>query len=173
MTYLKIAAGVCAGFWLLDWAVISPVMSSWTSQSARIDALRQKVERGQQLIDREDAIRRKWAQMTQANLPTEVSAAESAAFQAISRWSRVSGISWSLTTRWQDQDPGYQTFECRATATGSQAALSRFIFELETDPIPVSLDQYEITTRDEHGSQLTMTAQFSFLRMNLSGERTQ
>jgi Tfp pilus assembly protein PilO len=106
-----------------------------------------------------------------ANLPTEVSAAENEAFQAIGRWATVSGITFSsLAPQWQTHDEGYDTFECRATATGTQAQLARFIYELESDKVPVSLDEFEITTRDEHGQQLTMTARFSFLRMDLSGK---
>jgi len=173
LTYLKIGAGVCGGLVLLNWIVITPLVDSWGAQSERIAALREKVQRGQDLLDRQDAIRNRWAQMVHANLPTEVSAAENSAFQAIGRWARVSGITFaSLTPQWQDHDEGYQTLECRASATGTQAALGRFIYELETDPLPVSLEEFEITSRDEHGAELTMTAQFSFLRMNLSGNQT-
>jgi Tfp pilus assembly protein PilO len=171
LTYLKIGAIGVVGLLLLDWVVITPAMGAWSGQTERIDALRLKVQRGQQLIDRQDAIRQRWAHMVHANLPTEVSAAESEAFQAIGRWARVSGVSFaSLTPQWQDHDEGYQTLDCRASATGTQAALSRFIYELETDPLPVSLDEFELTTRDDRGALLTMTARFSFLRMKVSGK---
>jgi Tfp pilus assembly protein PilO len=174
LTYLKIGAISIVGLLLLDWVVITPAMGAWSEQSDKIAALRQKVERGQQLVDRQNAIRQRWAQMVKANLPTEVSAAENLAFQAIGRWARVSGVSFaSLTPQWQDHDEGYQTLDCRASATGTQASLSRFIYEMETDTLPVSLDEFEITTRDERGAQLTMTARFSFLRMNVSGKDAQ
>jgi len=164
---LKITAISLVGLFLLDRIVITPAIASWSAQSDRIDALRQKVDRGQQLLDRQDAIRTKWAEMMRANLPTEVSAAENEAFQAIGRWARDGGITFaSLTPQWQDHDEGYQTLECRASATGNQAQLGRFIYELETDPLPVALEEYEITSRDEHGAELTMTARFSFLRLN-------
>ena len=151
--------------------MIPPVLASWSAQSDRLEALRQKVERGRQLIERQDAIRTKWARMVRANLPTEVSAAENMAFQAIGRWARDSSIGFaSLTPQWQNHDEGYQTLECRATATGSQAALGKFIYDMETDGIPVNLEEYEISTRDEHGAELTMTARFSFLRLNAGGK---
>jgi len=170
LTYLKIGAITCASLWFLNFIVITPAIERWGEQSARIDALRQKVERGQQLLDRQDAIREHWAQMVRANLPAEVSAAESVAYQAIGRWASVSGITFaSLTPQWQNHDEGYQTFECRASASGSQAALGRFIYEMETDKVPVNLDEFEITTREERGTLLTMTARFSFLRLNVSG----
>jgi len=167
LTFLKIGAISVVGLFLLDRIVISPAIERWGEQTERIDALRQKVDRGQQLLDREDAIRGRWAQMVRANLPTEVSAAEGVAYQAIGHWASVSGITFaSLTPEWQNHDEGYQTFECRASATGSQAALGRFIYEMETDKVPVSLDEFEISTREERGALLTMTARFSFLRLN-------
>jgi Tfp pilus assembly protein PilO len=173
LTYLKIGAISVVGLWLLDFIVITPVVNSWGEQSDRIAALRQKVDRGQQLLDRQDSIREHWARMVGANLPAEVSAAEDVAYQAIGRWAAASGISFaSLTPQWQDHDEGYQTFECRASATGTQASLSRFIYEMETDKVPVNLDEFEITTRDDRGALLTMTARFSFLRLNASGSAT-
>jgi Tfp pilus assembly protein PilO len=174
LTYLKIGAISVVGLFLLDRIVITPAIASWGEQSERIDALRQKVDRGQQLLDRQDAIRGHWAGMVRANLPAEVSAAENVAYQAIGRWASVSGITFSsLTPEWQNHDEGYQTFECRAAATGSQAQLGRFIYEMETDKVPVNLEEFEISSREERGALLTMTARFSFLRLNASGNETQ
>ncbi len=173
LTYLKIGAAACAGLWLLDTFVFTPALAAWSDQGQRIDALRQKVERGQQLIDREDVIRRRWAGMTQENLPAEVSAAENVAFQAIGRWARASGISVaSLTPSWQDHDEGYETLEWRISATGTQASLGRFMYEMETDAVPVNFDEYEVSTRDEHGADLSLTGRFSFLQMPASGSET-
>ncbi len=173
LTYLKIGAIGCASLCFLNFVIIPPIVESWGAQSDRIAALRQKVDRGQQLLDRQEAIRAHWAGMMGANLPVEVSAAESVAFQAISRWATASGISFSsLTYQWENHDEGYQTFECRSSATGTQASLGRFIYEMETDKVPVSLNEFEITTRDDRGALLTMTARFSFLRLNASGGNT-
>jgi hypothetical protein len=173
-TYLKIGAIGLVALLLLDYIVITPAMAAWSAQSDRIDALRQKVQRGQQLLDRQDSIRQHWAQMLHANLSTEDSAAENTAYQAIFRWAHASGISLpSLSPSWPDsKDQDYQTLEYRASATGSQAQLGRFIYEMETDTVPVNLIDYEITSREERGQELQMTARFSFLRMNTSDKET-
>jgi len=172
--FLKFGAIAIVGLLLLDRIVISPALASWSQQSDRIHALQQKVGRGRQLIERQDAIRSRWAGMMHANLPTEVSAAEKEAFQAISRWANDSGISFaSLIPQWDKDHEGYQTYECRATANGTQAQFARFIYDLESDHIPVNLEEFEITTRDEHGTQLTMTARFTFLRLDVPGAATE
>ncbi|MBV9128250.1 MAG: hypothetical protein JO117_09210 [Verrucomicrobia bacterium] len=173
LMFLKIGAAAVVGLFLLDKIVLSPAIASWNDQSERIDALRKKVERGRQLVQREDAIRQRWAEMLHANLPADMSAAESDAFKALSRWVRDSGVALtSLTPQWQTHEEGYESFECRAAATGDQVSLGRFIYELEVDPMPVSLEECEITTRDARGAQLNMTARFSFVRLTTEGGRS-
>ena len=165
---LKIVAGAAFGLWLLDWVIIEPAISGWNAQSERIDALQKKVDRGQNLLDREDRIRNLWAAMQRANLPGDNSTAEAAAFTAMNRWKADSGIALtSLTPNWQaHEDDGYDTFECRAAGTGDQVSIGHFLFDLGVDGLPCNLEECEISTRDAHGQQLTMTARFSFARVS-------
>ncbi len=168
--YLKIGAGAVVGLFLLDRIVISPAIDNWSTQTDRIAGLHQKIDRGQQLIDREDSIRGGWNKMVAANLPADPSAAENTAIQAIARWASTGGITFtSLTPEWDHSDPGFETLVWRASATGTQAEFGRFIYEMETDKLPVNLTEFEIATRDEHGIQLTMTARFSFLHLDVPG----
>ena len=95
LAYLKAGAIAVVGLFLLDRIVISPAIDRWGEQTDRINALRQKVERGRQLLDRRDSIRNRWTEMMRANLPPEVSAAEGVAYQAIGRWVSASGITFS------------------------------------------------------------------------------
>jgi len=172
MLFLKIAAGCVIGFFLLDRVIISPLAARWHDQSERIDALQVKVKRGQQLLDREDAIRTRWAEMVRANLPKEVATAESQVFKAVGRWASESRITFtSLSPSWQTQhlSEGYETYECRVSADGNQASIGRFIYELESDSMPVNLMECELSTRDPHGSQVVLTARFSFLRLADTG----
>ena len=165
---LKIVAGACVGLYLLNLIVIDPATHSWAEQSDRIAALRAKVDKGRSLLDHEDRIRNVWASMLRANLPADASTAEANAFTAVSRWQGDSGVSvTSLTPQWQSrEDEGYDTFEFRAAMTGDQVSLGRFLYELGTDPMPCSLEECEISTRDAHGQELNMAARFSFVRVS-------
>ena len=169
---LKIVAGCCGGLLALNYLVLAPFMALWDSQSQSIQDLQQKVNRGQQLLDRQNNIHNRWSSMLRANMPTDVSASENMAVQAIDRWARDSGIILpSLAPNWLDADEqGGQLFEWHATATGTQVELARFIYEMETDPLPVNLEEYELTSRDDRGTTLTMTARFSFLHIDTSGK---
>lgn len=165
---LKIGAATCAALLLLDRFVIEPAIQSWTEQNKRVAALQEKVKRGKQLCEREKSLRDRWNGMIQANLPEDVSAAENLIYKALDRWRNNSQILLTSLTpaQWQSREDGYSIMECRLTATGNQASLGRFLYELESDStLPVSLEECELTTRDARGSQITLTARITFLRL--------
>ena len=168
---LWVVAGVCFGLVVLNYAVLNPAIAAWSAQSERIDALQKKVVRGRTLLERETRIRGQWASMLRSDLSADNSAADSDASNAIIRWTTDSRVTLtSLTPQFQEhEDAGYDAFEYRVLATGDQIALGRFLYDLGTDPMPCSLEECEITTRDAHGSQLTLSARFSFVRIDADG----
>lgn len=170
-TILKIVVGGVVGLFLLDRLVVEPALAGWKAQSTRLAALRQKVERGRKLIEREKMLHARWAEMLSANLPEDVSDAENAVFKALGRWTRDSRVSFtSLTPQWRaNEDDGYDTFECRATATGDQAALGRLIYEIETDALPARIEECELSTRDAQGKVLGLALRFSFVQIGEEG----
>ena len=170
---LKIGAAAVVILFLLDRFLIGPTIQNWSDQSKRIAALREKVQHGRQLCAREATLRERWAGMLRANLPAENSAAEYAALKAVDRWTHDSQINrTSLVPQWQSRDDGFEAYECRLGATGSQAALGRFLYELESDTsLPVNLEECELTSRDPRGAQLTLTARLTFLRLKESSRK--
>ena len=166
-TLLKIVAGAVIGLLILDSFVIEPAIHAWGEQGERITALQKKVDNGRKLIEREKIIRGRWDDMQRANLPADNSTAGGDIISALNRWKLSSGVGLpSFNPQWQEhEDLGYDENECRATVTGDQVALGRFLYELETDAIPVNLEECEIATRDAKGLQLTLTARFSFARL--------
>ncbi len=166
LKYLKIGVGIVVGLFLLDRVVISPATAKWRAQSEQIDSLRAKVDRGRELLRRENSIRSRWAEMIRTDLPDDLSAAENDVFKAVGRWARDSRINLtSLTPQWRSHEEGYDTLECRASANGDQASLGRFLYEMEIDPVPVALQECEIVTRDANGRGLMMNVRFSFARL--------
>ncbi len=167
-TWLKIVAGVAVGLLALNYLVLDPAMDAWNAQSERIAALQKKVARGRTLLDRETLIRNHWAAMLRANLSPDDSTAENDVFKAMDRWTLDSGVTLpSVAPQHQTrEDAGYDAFEYRVVATGDQVALGRFLYDLGTDPMPCNLEECEISTRDAHGAQLTLSARFSFVRVD-------
>lgn len=169
---LKIGVGVVVGLLLLDKMILTPAGKSWTAQGERITALEEKVTKGRRLLQNEKALRAKWDDMQHSDLDPEISAAEDQAYSGISKWATASRISTtSLSPQWRTQEDDFDLFEFRASATGTQSSLGQFIYALETDPLPVKLEECDFTARDAKGQQLTGAMRFSFIRLKVSNAR--
>ncbi len=165
---LKLAVGAVVGLYVLDRFVIEPSIDAWKEQSQRLTQLREKVGKGRSLIEREDQLRNRWADMIRTCMPDDNSAGEADVYKALGKWGSRSRVSFtSLTPNWRThEDDGYDTFECRIAATGDQASIGRFMYELEVDPLPARIEECELIIKDPKGTQLNMTMRISFVRIN-------
>lgn len=149
-----------------DKFIVQPLTAGWAARNKRIADLEKQVAEGTGKLDRERAIRDRWAAMRATALTNNVSAAESQALRAFERWGRdanvtVSGLkpAWKKTSDREE----HQTLECRADATGSLSSLARFLYQIEKDPLAMKVDVVELTTRDTEGRNLTLSLQLSGL----------
>jgi Tfp pilus assembly protein PilN len=164
---LAIMAGVALALLLGDKLLLSPLARSWRERSARIVELRKSINQGASLIAREQTIRNRWDSMRTNTLPDNVSAAENEVLQAFERWSQDSRISIaSIKSQWKRGADDFVTLEYRADAFGSIQALTRFLYNLEKDPLALKVETVEITSRDNDGQQLSLGLQVSGLRLH-------
>jgi Tfp pilus assembly protein PilO len=161
---LLIAAVACMSLLLGNWLLLDPLLASWKSRSERIDQLRQQVTQGAVLIDRERTIRDRWEGMRTNTLPANTSLAEQEFIKTFDRCAHDSGITIaSYRPQWKQIGDDYSTYECRADLSGNIENLSRFLYELEKDPLSLKVESMEIATHDDKGQQLTLGIQISSL----------
>lgn len=166
---LLIVALSAVGILAADKLIITPLGNLWSDRSARITSLKQSIERGGNLLERETTITRRWEEMQQTGLANNASVAEDAVLKAANRWGSESGVTFtSFKPQWIEYDGDYQTYDCRANATGDLSAISRFIYELETDPLPIRAEEIEVASRDDSGSNLNLAIRFSGLQFRNS-----
>jgi Tfp pilus assembly protein PilO len=164
---LAILAGAAVALWAGDKLVFSPLTQSWKERATRITELRKSVTQGAQLLEREQSIRRRWESMRTNTLPNQVSVAYSQMFKAFDRWSQDSQISiTSIKPQEKQNADDYMTVEFRVDAFGSLATLTRFLYNVEKDPLAVKVEAVEISSRDNEGQQLTLGLQVSGLLLN-------
>ncbi len=162
---LLIVALSAVGILGADKLILGPLGALWTERSARIADLHQSIERGKNLLDRENTITHRWDDMQRTALSQTASSAEDAVIKAANDWGNTSGITFtSFKPQWIEYDDGYKTYDCRANATGDLESISRFIFELETDTLPIRAEEIEVTSRDDSGDNLTLALRFSGLQ---------
>jgi hypothetical protein len=159
---LLIVAGVIIGLYLADRLVLTPLTKVWKARSERITQLRKQVGEAEQILKRESSIRERWKQMEKGVLPVNNSVAEEQVLKAFETWSQASRVSiLGITPQWRKDSDDYRTLECRVDASGDLGTLSRFLYEIERDPLGLRLQSVELSARDTRGQQLALGLQLS------------
>lgn len=165
---LIIVAGAVFGLLIADSLVLTPLVNAWKARSVRIADLRKKVDDGEKLLKRADALTSRWSQMQTNALPNNHSEAEQKVLGRFDEWSRDARISVnSITPQWkQERDEAYQTLQCRVDAAGTVGTLAKFLFNVERDAMALKVESVEITSRDKDGANLSLGLQVSGLVLN-------
>jgi len=154
------------GLFLAERLVFTPMWHSWQARSARLAELRKKVGNGEMLLKRGDGLLSRWSEMRTNALPAVPATAESQMLRAFDRWSQAAGVSVSsVRPQWKRAGDDYMTLECRADVAGSLPAITRFLFEIEHDPLGVKVDSAALATRDTDGAQITLALQVSGVQL--------
>ncbi len=162
--WLLLGVIVVAALFASDKLLLTPLGNLWTARAKGIAELKKRVETGAQTIQREKSLRSRWDQMRTNTLPNNASRAEQQLLRAFDRWSQDSRISiTSLSPQWKHDTDDYMTLQCRVEAAGNMNALTRFLYDVEKDPMALRLEILEISSRDAEGQQLALGLQVSGL----------
>jgi hypothetical protein len=161
---LLIIALAALGLFAADKLLITPLQASWKARSARIADLTKKVTEGRALISRAETLRTRWEGMQTNTLPVDLSQAEQKLLKGVDTWAQESRISvTSINPQWKRAENDFRIVQCRVEATGSLNAVTRFLFNLEEDPMAVRIENLELSARDAEGQQLAVGLQLSGL----------
>jgi hypothetical protein len=161
---LTVLAGIAIVLFFSDRFIFTPLTKTWQARSDRIAELKKSIAQGELLVDRAPRISSQWNNMRTNTLPVNLSAAENNVLKAFDRWKDVSRITISsIKPQWKRSADDYMVLECRADGFGSIEAISRFLYEMEKDPLALHVDSVELNTRDINGQQLALGLQVSGL----------
>lgn len=161
---LLIMAIALFGVFVADRVVFEPLLGVWSARAARVAALRKDIAEGGQLLQRGDSLRGHWSRMRANTLPDNESQAEQQLLRTLDAWAQESRITISsLTPQWKEATDEYRTLECRIDAAGDLAALSRFLFSVESSPLALKLESLELAAADANGKEMTLGLRLSGL----------
>jgi hypothetical protein len=163
--FLTILTLTVVGLLILDKIVSPPLTKLWNSRSARIVSLQNQVKEGEARLRNKESLRAHWAEIQKAALDNDTTASEQQLLTELNNWSQRSGVS-IVNIASQPKtgaDPAYKTLECRVDASGSIERLSRFLYELEIDPLALRVQSVELTSKDNTGMVIGMGVQISGL----------
>jgi hypothetical protein len=163
---LLLATVVIVGIFLADRIVLTPMIKAWKARSARLVELKRNVNEGEALLQRSNSLQSRCTEMRTNALPVDAPVAESQMLRAFDNWSRQAGVSVSsIRPQWKRANDDYVTLECRADVAGDIGDVTRFLYEIERDPLGVKVDSAALATRDSDGAQITLTLQVSGLQL--------
>jgi hypothetical protein len=154
-----------------DELLLKRLTKVWKDRSERIAKLRKDVDAGEKLLTRDASLRGTWTKMRTNSLSANISVAEQQMLEAFDRWSRDANVTiTSVKPQWKRATDDYLTLECRVDASGRLSTISKFLYNLEKDPIAVRVESVELSARDTDGGQLNLGLQVSGLVLQ-SNER--
>jgi Tfp pilus assembly protein PilO len=164
---LMVGAGAIVLLYIANVAIISPLGTVWAEKSQKITELHEKLEQGNKLIGYGDVVNRQWDKMRTNSLPSNLSLAEAQMLKSFDRWERTAGITRvSIKPQLRTSDEDYATLEFRVDYTADMDKVNRFLYEVEKDPLGIKIEELELATRDDRGSQVSLALQLSGLVMH-------
>lgn len=164
--FLVVLTIAVAALFVGERLIYEPLANWWSVRSQNIAALRKQVSDGKLLIQREQAIRSRWAQMRTNTLPADTSLAEQQVLKAFDNWSQDSGAGITgITPQWNDDATNYVTVDLRVEAAGDLDSLTRFLYDIEQGPMALELESVDVSARDETGQQFTLGLQINGLAL--------
>lgn len=156
--YIGIATTAVVALLALDRFVFTPLMERRTQVQNDITLAQLDLDRATLLFNNSRSVNKRWGEMLDGGLKTDASAAESQVLQAVNEWAREAGLNMSLKRERTDKMNQFQQITLRAAANGNMAAVSRFLYKLQTARIPVRITDILLSsTRKEGTDDLSLT----------------
>ena len=158
---MAIAAGACLLLLLGDRLVFSPALAAFRERSERLSQLRAEVSRADFLLDRADVWQAQLRTFQDNALPADPSQAEGLLLATVRKWASEAGLTIvSMRPRWQeDGDSETPILELRVAGTGDLAAVSGFLFAVETCRAPLKAASVSVASANDSPARLSISVE--------------
>ena len=162
LTVALLAVAILIG----DRLVLGPLVDSWQARKKEIEKLEENINKGNKLLPREEATMKKWRTYLRDNLNNTNSIAEDEVLRAIEKWTGDSGVLLtSIKPQWQNHDDRYQTYDVRLVAEGTMQEAVEFVHAIESDELPLKIEQLELASREKTGQLINVSIHFTGLQL--------
>jgi hypothetical protein len=162
--YIVISTVIVVGFLGLDQLVLTPLFDRREVVQAQTTQRLQELARANALFTNRTRLNRKWNEMSGTTLKTDGSTAESQIIRAVGDWAVEAGLNLSsVKPERAEKEKQFMKITFRANATGNMAAISRFMWRLQTSKVPIRVTDLSITTRRDGMDDLSLDLGISTL----------
>ncbi|HEV7299350.1 MAG TPA: GspMb/PilO family protein [Tepidisphaeraceae bacterium] len=160
--YVGIGAAVVIGLFALDSVLLSPLLARLNDADQRVALANRELREADQLFQNSLRARRKWKDMAGDTVKTDESAGQSQLLNRVDGWAQDAGLPLSaLKTGRGEGEQGFQRISVQATAAGTMAQVSRFLYSVHTAKVPVRVSELQIASRKEGTDDLALQVSIS------------
>lgn len=154
---IAILLGVVVLLFVLDRMFFSPLMEREAIARERVVELKTDLSRADQSLLNEKRARRRWEEMAGDTLKPNAPQAESQLLNHTREWAQQAGLTLnSLTVERTESEEGFGKITARAGAAGGMQQLARFLYAVQTGPIPVRVADITVNSRTEGSDDLNV-----------------
>jgi len=165
---LLVTAAVLAAL-VLDWFALTPLLDRIDAAEERRDLLLGRMTQAESVLRRRRVLAPRWRRMAAEGLKPDPGEAESQVLHAIGAWADEVGLNLtSVRPQRSAEETPLPEIDFRAAGTGSMAAVSRFLWCIETADIPVKVKNLQLSSRKEGTDSLSLQVTFSTLYRDIS-----
>jgi len=162
--YIVIGTVAVVGLLALDRLFLTPMIERRQVIDAQMRQATDEMTRANGLFTNSPRVHRKWNEMTAETLKIDGSNAESQIIRAVGDWARESQLNLSsVKPERAEKEKQFMKITFRANATGNMAAISRFMWQLQTSKVPIRVTDLSITTRRDGVDDLSLDLGMSSL----------
>ena len=169
--YLAIAAVLLL---IVNTYVLDPILENRAQAGQTCRQMKAQVEQAQTTLHRKKLIQRRWADMQQSGLGSDIQKAEAMVYRYLDESSANSGLELGSV------QPDRLTTETRLgeidfvlSGTGSMRSVTQFLWSLETATIPLKIKSYQLGAKNETAQVMTVQIELStvYLKDNFEEEK--
>ena len=158
---IAVVAIAAVGFLVLNKFLIGPVADKLQQLEMQKQQLQVELNEAQNLFQRRRMLEKDWRAMLADGLRNEVEA-ESKIARAIDGWSRESSLTLSSVKPDRTAaDKGLTEITFVVAGTGTLEAVARFLWQVETTPLPIKVKDMQLGSSNESGQSMSVQLRLS------------
>jgi Tfp pilus assembly protein PilO len=160
---ILIAAIIAVVMLVADRFVVGPVSARREEIKARKLELQAELESAQLLFTRQKLMERKWKTLLSDGLRNDAEA-ESKIARALDEWSKEAMLTLSsVKPERVASDKGLKEMTFVVAGMGTLEAVSRFLWQIETAPMPIKVVDMQVGSTNETGQSMSLQLRLSAL----------
>ncbi len=161
------------GILAFDQYALTPYFDARKNVSADLEAATTRERKASRLLNNQARVERAWRELLAGPLKTDPAAAESQALHAVRDWAQNSRVDLqSLKPERIGRTGDFQQIRVQATGTGTTAAVSALLSQVESAKIPMRVNELRLTSRKEGTDDLSFSLSVSTVLFSPAPEKT-